>query len=121
MLEADLNNMIEIAKFFWMITISIASAGAWIYAWLSQKRSATLDRVEASERLLNEMAHRLTSLEKDVMHGPTHNDIQELHGRITDLQSSLDRLIGGIDAWGDTYKAMNEQLININSYLREHK
>jgi hypothetical protein len=112
---------IEFIKLLWMVITSFAAFGAWIYAWLSHRRTATLARVAQVEGDVLAISGRVSSIEKDIQYGPSQADINVLHGRISDLDKSVNRLTGGIETWIQTNQALHEQVSTINKYLLSHK
>ena len=108
---------VETLKLAWMVFTSFLAFGAWVYAWVSQRRSATLELVQALERAQHETKVKISVLEKDVQYGPSHEEMKILHGRLTDLGNQVSHLSGGVDTLIQTNQGLHEQLININNYL----
>lgn len=112
-----------------MAVLSIMNMfGLWavaIYTWQANRRRVTEDRInelqddmnESMDTLKNQMrlhGDRLTKVEGELQHAPTHEDIKRLHIRVDAVNGSICRLEG-------EFKSANKTLGLIHQYLLEKK
>lgn len=79
--------------FWWKVFITIANLGVWLYMYLLNRNRVTNERINRMEVGMTDTigAHsdRLSRLEKDVSHSPTHDDLGKLYERMNDLEHRL--------------------------------
>ncbi|AWI78597.1 hypothetical protein CEW87_04005 [Parazoarcus communis] len=100
-----------------------------IYTWQANRNRVTNERISSlqgslnariesigtdMDRRLDTHADRLSRVEKDLEHAPTHEDLKRLHARIDDLA-------GGIRGLEGEFKGANHTLQLIHGYLLQGK
>lgn len=92
----------------WLMALSmIASASAWLYTWIAQRRAATAKDAE-------EMGRKITLLEERLRHVPSSDLVNALHSDMKGVQARLD----GIQ---QSLMPLSMALDRINQYLLNHK
>lgn len=98
--------------------------GLWavaIYTWQANRKRVTAERIAALQKSMDSSMetlktgidrqnHRLTAVERDLKHGPTHDDLKRLHSRI-------DALAGGVRELAGEFKGANHTLHLIHAYM----
>lgn len=81
------------ADFWWKVAITLINMGIGWYLWWERRSDATNMRINKIEdsmaNALNQMADRLTSVERDTSHAPTHNDLSKLCERMNGVEYRL--------------------------------
>lgn len=109
------------AKFWLDVAVTIFAAGAGMYAYLRTRHTANANDIrvlrewvitELTQRdtFIKLMDKRITIVERDVQHAPTHAQIAEVHDRLTLVGKELSEVVGQM-------KAYNKQVGMINEYL----
>lgn len=92
-----------------------------IYTWQSNRKRVTNERlagleedfdskIEQVKDSIGRQGSRLTAMEKDLQHAPTHEDLKRLHSRIDDVA-------GGIEGLKGEFRGTNHTLNLIHAYL----
>jgi len=109
------------AKFWLDLAITICAAGAGVYAYVRTRHTANANDIRVlRDWVLSELTqrdtsmkmtdNRITVIERDVQHAPTHDQIADLHDRLTLVGKELSEVVGQM-------KAYNRQVGMINEYL----
>lgn len=79
--------------FWWKVFITLMNAGVWLYLFLLNRNRVTNERINRMETTVNETigthSDRISRLEKDVSHSPTHDDLGKLYERMNGLERRL--------------------------------
>lgn len=99
----------------WLAIIQFAATAAvGAYAWITARQRATEKDLQALRKRVNDRIEghgdRITRIETNVAHMPTHTDITNLSGRIEALHREIGRMNG-------TLKGVNRAVDLINEYL----
>jgi len=88
----------------WSTTIALA-----IYIYFSNRRKATTDSIVALDKVVSEQQlsneKRLSHVESEISHLPTHNDLKNINNTLSSMEGSLKGLTRAVDI-------MNEYLLN---------
>ncbi len=98
--------------------------GLWavaVYTWQANRKRVTNERIsglqEAVDKRMDNLktgidrqGDRLTRVEQDLQHAPTHDDLKRLHARMDDMA-------GGIRGLEGEFKGANATLHLIHAYL----
>ncbi len=81
--------------FAWKVMITLVNTAGWIWMYWANRDKVTNSRITSMEDDMNNTltthSDRLSRLEKDVSHSPTHEDL----GRIYERMSGLEHRLGG--------------------------
>lgn len=130
---------IESAKFYFQVLQFLLTGGIGIYVYLSNKHTATNDRVgkmaeatderldnhseritrlegsakasETAQRDCPQHARRISDLEAGAKHSPTHEDLGEMHEKINVVSGQLNTLTGEFSAVRRTLDLIHEYLL----------
>lgn len=87
--------------FWWKVFITLMNAGVWLYLYLLNRNRVTNERIGKMEEVMTHTmgthSNRISRLEKDVSHSPTHNDLGNIHERMTGLEHRLGDRIENIN------------------------
>jgi septal ring factor EnvC (AmiA/AmiB activator) len=102
---------------FWFDLIQVViMAVIGLYAWLSNRHKANSSSIEnmRSElsKELNGIDDRLISVEKDVQHMPTHEDMATIHSRVNETAQRLTSMEGELKQINNTMQLMHKHLLN---------
>lgn len=82
-----------VADFWWKVAITLINAGIGWYLWYERRSDVTNQRIgkieETMDKSLDNISFRLTSLESDTRHAPTHLDLSKLYERISGTEHLL--------------------------------
>lgn len=88
------------ADFWWKVAITLINMGIGWYLWYERRSDATNVRINKIEdsmaNALNHMSDRLTSVERDTSHAPTHNDLSKLYERMNGVEHRLGERIDSV-------------------------
>ncbi len=83
----------EALDFWWKVGITVMHAGVWLYLYLLNRNRVTNERIGKMEdsmtSTLGTHSDRISRLEKDVSHSPTHDDLGKLYERMNGLEHRL--------------------------------
>ncbi|KON47009.1 hypothetical protein AL013_10485 [Mariprofundus ferrooxydans] len=95
---------------FWLAVLRDVLTGAvYLYVFFSNRRKATTKNIEdmkahvAEQQKLNDK--RLTMLESDIKHLPTHTDLDSINKTLSNVEGTLGGLKRAVDL-------MNQHLLN---------
>lgn len=71
-----------------------------------------VNRTRAQRAEVTALAQRVTILEQDVRHMPSHNDLNGISSRIEELNKSVAQMSGGLEGLRRAVDLMNEHLLN---------
>lgn len=81
------------ADFWWKVAITVLNMAIGWYLWYERRNDATSLRINKIEdsmaKAINTMSDRLTSVERDTSHAPTHNDLSKLYERMSGTEHRL--------------------------------
>lgn len=102
--------------FAWKVLITVLNFAGWIWMYLANRDKVTNSRISSLENnmdmRLDDHGSRLTTLESDIRHGPTHNDLGRLHARIDEVNGALKGLQGESKAQTRILNMVYESLID---------
>ncbi len=82
---------------------------AVVWLALSARNKVTKDAMDAK---LAAHADRLTAVERDIKHGPTHDDLKRIHSRLDKVCEDFSALSGELKGKGHTLDLIHEFLLN---------
>ncbi len=82
---------------------------AVVWLALSARNKVTKDAMDAK---LAAHADRLTAIERDIKHGPTHDDLKRIHSRLDKVCEDFSALSGELKGKGHTLDLIHEFLLN---------
>lgn len=82
---------------------------AVVWLALSGRNKVTKDAMDAK---LAAHADRLTAIERDIKHGPTHDDLKRIHSRLDKVCEDFSALSGELKGKGHTLDLIHEFLLN---------
>lgn len=102
---------------FWFDVVQVAGTVAiGIYVWLANRQRVTTQSIRALEQdvdeRLDDHGTRLTRLEEEVRHLPTHDDIGGVFKRIDQIHGDLKELTGAMSGVKRAVDLINEHLLN---------
>lgn len=92
-------------RFWWEVLITVANFGIWIFVWLDRRRRARSEEVA-------DLRDRVSDLEKDMQHAPSHADIQQVTSELSRTNASLQQLIGSFNGVQRAVDLINRHLIS---------
>ncbi|MBN9697172.1 MAG: hypothetical protein J0L85_15400 [Zoogloea sp.] len=81
---------------------------AVVWLAISGRDKVTKDALDAK---LAAHADRLTAIERDQKHAPTHDDLKRIHSRLDDVSEGLSNLVGEFKGTGHTLNLIHEYLL----------
>lgn len=91
---------------FWMnVAVLVVNTGIGIFVWINRRHQVTEDQVSA-------IAGRVTHLESEVNHLPTHQDIRALIETIGGLRGDLSEVSGRLSGVNRAVDLINTHLLN---------
>jgi hypothetical protein len=81
---------------------------AVVWLAISGRGKVTKDALDAK---LAAHADRLTALESNQRHAPTHEDLKRIHSRLDDVSEGLSNLVGEFKGTGHTLHLIHEYLL----------
>lgn len=94
-----------------LVTMLCAGFAA-LYTWWVSRSQATKSAIEEVDHRVARVETRVSSIEKDLDHQPTNDDVNRLGNRMTMLHGDLREIKGSLNALGHSVRLMNEHLIN---------
>lgn len=113
--------------FAWKVAITVVNAAGWIWMYLSNRDKVTNVRINTLQSNLNgqltdlkeevdikmaDHSDRITGLERDIKHSPTHDDLADLHRRISGVASGMDTMSGELVGIKTTLNMIHQYLLN---------
>ncbi len=95
---------------FW-ITVGQTFATGVLTIWLWAVNRRTVRRAELDHKMA-QLDRRVTIVEQDVRHGPSHGDIKELGQRLEELHGDLKEMHGGLTGIRRAVDLMNQHLLD---------
>lgn len=100
--------------------------GLWVlgaYTWQANRKRVTNERITTLQESVNmsmatlktgqdRQAERLTQVERDLQHAPTHDDLKRLHSRIDDVAGAVRGLDGKFEGANHTLQLIHAYLLN---------
>ncbi len=100
--------------------------GLWavaIYTWQANRKRVTNERITSLQNAMDKSMHnlnaalemqggRLTRVERDLKHAPTHDDLKRLHARIDEVNGSIRSLEGEFKGANSTLQLIHQYLLN---------
>ncbi len=87
-----------------------------IYVWITGRQRVTDQNLKTFKTKINSRldghGDRITRIESDVNHMPTHHDMAALSGRIEALHGDVHELVGTMTGLRRAVDLMNEHLLN---------
>jgi hypothetical protein len=106
--------------FILQVIQAVAIAVLTFYAWTQIRAKVNKAEIDALRtdhgRRLDTHGEKITRLEGRIDALPTHDDIDKLHGRVTDLVKSIDKVAIDVSAIGATVTAINNQVLLLNQH-----
>lgn len=99
----------EAWKFWFTVGQTLATGVLTLWLWAVNRRTVRRAELDAKMAALD---HRVTIVEQDVRHGPSHADIKELSHRIEELHGDLKELGGGVTGIRRAVDLMNQHLLD---------
>ena len=82
---------------------------AVVWLGLAARNKVTKDALDAK---LAAHSDRLTAIERDIKHGPTHDDLKRIHSRLDKVCEDFSALSGELKGKGHTLDLIHEFLLN---------
>ena len=82
---------------------------AVMWLGLAARNKVTKDALDAK---LAAHSDRLTAIERDITHGPTHDDLKRIHSRLDKVCEDFSALSGELKGKGHTLDLIHEFLLN---------
>lgn len=81
------------ADFWWKVAITVINAAIGWYLWYERRSDVTTARInrieESMVKALTDFSNRLSTVERDTSHAPTHNDLSKLYERMNGVEHRL--------------------------------
>lgn len=90
------------------LLLQVVNLIAVVYLAISGRNRVTK---EALDTKLASFADRLTAIERDQKHAPTHEDLKRIHSRLDDVSEGLSNLVGEFKGTGHTLNLIHEYLL----------
>lgn len=81
---------------------------AVVWLAISGRDKVTKDALDAK---LAAHADRLTAIERDIQHGPTHKDLERIHSRLDKVCEDFSAMSGELKGKGHTLDLLHEYLL----------
>lgn len=98
-------------KFWWEALITLMIGANVVYTWAANRHKASAAAIERVDSRVSDLHQRVNTLEADVRHMPTHDDMGNLHEKINDVANGVGMLRGELGAINRTLGMINEHLI----------
>ena len=86
---------------------------AWMY--MANRNKATNIRITELEKKFDkstdDLGERITRVETDMQHAPTHSDLADLHERINTVAQSLNNMVGEMSGMKTTLNLIHQFLM----------
>ena len=82
---------------------------AVVWVALSARDKVSKDALDSK---LAAHADRLTAIERDLKHAPTHDDLKRIHSRLDEVSDDLSKLMGEFKGTAHTLSLIHEHLLN---------
>ncbi len=96
---------LELLKF----VLSVINLVAVVWLALSGRNRVTKDALDAK---LSGFGDRLTAIERDQRHAPTHDDLKRIHSRLDEALTGLSSVNGKLEGTNKTLDLIHEHLLN---------
>jgi len=127
MLSGELNY--QAMTFWWNVFLTLCLVGLAVFQWLQGRHQANAKDIkllrdelhsffESSQKERVALDRRLTTLERDVRHMPSHDDIKQLISQFNSLNAEMSRAVGnlqGLTRWADI---VHQHLLSKDSGLK---
>ncbi|MDY0035436.1 MAG: hypothetical protein RBS05_05930 [Zoogloea oleivorans] len=90
------------------LLLQVVNLGAVVWLALSGRNRVTK---EALDTKLASFGDRLTAIERDQRHAPTHDDLKRIHSRLDNVCENVSELAGEFKGKGHTLDLMQEYLL----------
>lgn len=99
------------AGFWWQVLITVINILGWVYVLMTSKQKDNASAIEEFKKELSEIDTRLTGVEKDIEHLPTHEDMAKLHERVNEANENIKHISGQLTQIDYTMKLVNKYLL----------
>lgn len=110
------------AKFWWDVFITFICFAAACYTFIKTRHSANAKDIrllrdwialelEKRDGGTSDLGVRLSVVERDIQHAPTHRQVAEVHDRLTTVTKELSEIAGEMKAYTRQVRMINEVLL----------
>jgi len=97
--------------FVWNVIQTIILAFIGIYTWIVNRSKANRDAIDVIDKQAIKILERVTLLENDMSHIPSHKDLGDLHEKLNDVSAAVNNMEGTIKSLNNTLSLINQHLI----------
>ena len=106
---------LEIIKTGLMVTNMLGTFGIGVWLYLEHRSDKTNGRIDQVETTLEGHGIQLAAISANASNAPTHNDIGDLHNRVTDLSRNVSSLAGEFSGVKTVLNLIHQHLLNRDS------
>lgn len=81
-------------RFFFDVLLALGMGGVAIYTYLVNRTKANRVAIDRQDMRIQDLSHRVTSVERDVRHLPGHPEIAALHEKVNLISNHLSTMSG---------------------------
>ncbi len=93
------------------LKLLLQAVNLFAVVWLAMSARNKVSK-EALDSKLASYGDRLTAIERDIQHGPTHDDLKRIHSRLDKVCEDFSALSGELKGKGHTLDLIHEFLLN---------
>lgn len=91
------------------LAVSVINLIAVVWLALSGRNRVTKETLDTK---LSSFSDRLTAIERDQRHAPTHEDLKRIHSRLDEALTGLSSVNGKLEGTNKTLDLIHEHLLN---------
>lgn len=104
------------ADFWWKVGITILNLGIGVYLFWERHNDGTSNRISTFEKntdtRLDDHSARISKAEARLDGLPDHDDLGDLHNRINQVTSGMDKVTGELSGMKTTLNLIHQYLLN---------
>ena len=81
-------------RFVFDVVLTLALGGVALYTYLVNRTKANRVAIDRQDMRIQDLSHRVTSVERDVRHLPGHTEIAALHEKVNLISNHLSTMTG---------------------------
>lgn len=97
---------------FWInLALIVISGAQGVYIWINRRHEVTDARMKEVEIVQADFQNKLTQMESDIRHLPTHQDIHALLKTMSDFGAQVGELTGKLGGLNRAVDLINQHLL----------
>ena len=101
------------AKFWMDALVLVGVVLNTLYTWLANRNRATRSAINRVGGKIDGLDRRMTTVEGDMRHQPSHNDLKGIYNRLDEMSKAQSRAAGELQAVAHQLNLINQHLLKV--------